>query len=77
MSAAVPLIDVVPVDAEREFDIVLTGIHTGLVFSSLQILFLGWRWRVLTQKFKRTAQLGSGPVAATTPVDGGHALLVQ
>jgi len=45
MASAVPLIDAVPIDVEREFDLLLTGCTTGLIFLFAQIVWLAYTWR--------------------------------
>ncbi len=51
MASAVPLIDVVPIDAEREFDILLTGCTTGIAFLAIQIVYLAIVWRRKSRAF--------------------------
>lgn len=58
LAGAVPLIDAVPIGAERQFDVVLTGVHPGLVLLAAQILLLALRWRHRSRGFRR--DLGPG-----------------
>jgi hypothetical protein len=57
MASAVPLIDLVPIDAEREFDLLLTGCTTGIAFLAIQIVYLAIVWRRKSRTF--TAACGA------------------
>ena len=63
MAGAVPVIESVPLDAPVQFDYLLTGVSTGLIFLAVQILCLAWRWLGLSDRFRRA----SGSRAAEEP----------
>jgi hypothetical protein len=56
MAGAVPLIGFVPEDPGLGVDLVVTGCHAGLVFVSLQIVFLAVRWRMLMRAFRLSVE---------------------
>jgi hypothetical protein len=50
MSGLLPLEPVVPVDAENEFGMVLTGVNTGLFLVTAQIAALALRWAQIRRR---------------------------
>jgi hypothetical protein len=41
-----------PLASYEEFSTIYTGSTTGLIFMSIQITLLGWRWRQLRQRLR-------------------------
>jgi hypothetical protein len=58
MSGLLPLETVVPLAVDKEFDFMLTGVHTGLVFILIQIAWLSYRWYQLKRGFELACQPG-------------------
>jgi hypothetical protein len=52
MTGVLPIESVVPIDPGEDFGALITGSTMGLIFVSVQIALLGWRWAGLRKALR-------------------------